>query len=104
MIPGRKFHGMMATISIVSLFTLLYACWSDTNLPIQSAPALWQIMGAVLVVCGLHLCIEILSASRKIFRRFNVEKEGLATLLAAVPFQCVYYAKRNEPRSLKNMY
>ena len=107
-IPVQKFQGMMATVSAVSIFAMLYACWGDNHLPIQSSPALWQIMGVVLGLCGLLFWLAILSSSRKMFRRFNVKKEGLATLLAAlvitVPFQYIYFAKRNEPRSLKDMY
>lgn len=107
-IPVRKFHGMMIAVSLVGIFALLYACWGDIHLPIQSSPALWQIMGVVLAVCGLLFWLAILSSSRKIFRRFNVKREGWATLIAAltitVPFQYIYYAKHNEPRSLKDMY
>ena len=107
-IPVQKFHGMMAILSGVSLLALLYACWGDTHLPAQSIPSLWQIMGAVLVLCALVFWTSILESSRKIFRRFNVKREGLMTFLSAfvitVPFLYVVYAQKNTPRALKDMY
>ncbi len=107
-IPVRKFHGMMAIICAVSLGAMLYACWGDSHLPSLSAPSLWQIMGVVLGLCALLAWVAIVASSRKLFRRFNVEKEKTATLLAAfivtAPFMYLFVAKTHSPRALKDMY
>ena len=107
-IPVKKYHGMVIILATVSVLAMLYACWGDNNLPIQSSPALWQIMGVVMGLCGLLFWTSVIVSSRKVFRRFNVEKESLATFISAfiitVPFMYVYYATRNNPRDLKDMY
>jgi len=107
-IPVQKFQGMIAILAVVCLAALAYACWGDTHLPDESAPSLWQIMGVVMGLCALLFWNAIIASSQKIFRRFNVKKEGVATLLSAlvitVPFLYGYYAVKNEPRSLKDMY
>ena len=107
-IPVHKFQGMAAIFCAVSVGAMVYACWGDANLPALSVPALWQIMGVVMGICFLCLWNGLVASSRKLFRRFNVRREGLATLFSAlvitIPFQYAYYANRNEPRDLKDMY
>ncbi|MBQ8685326.1 MAG: hypothetical protein IJ514_04050 [Clostridia bacterium] len=107
-IPVKKYHGMMAIVAVLSVFATLYACWGDSRLPAESAPSLWQIMGVVLVLCALLFWLSIFNSSTKIYRRFNVKRDKLALLLTAfvitVPVLYAYYAKKNEPRALKDMY
>ena len=107
-IPVKKYHGMVAILSVLSVLATVYACWGDTHLPVESAPSLWQIMGVILGLCALLFWLSIIASSTKIFRRFNVKKDKLAVWLSAlvitVPVLYAYYAKKNEPRSLKDMY
>lgn len=107
-IPVQKLHGTLAIVSAVSLLAMTYACWGEGHLPAESAPSLWQIMGVVLILCGLLFWTAMLESSRKIFRRFNVKREGLATVLSAfivtIPFLYVFFAQKNTPRALNDMY
>ena len=107
-IPVQKFQGMVAILCTVSIFAMLYACWGDNNLPEASIASLWQIMGVVMGLCAFLFWFALVSSSGKLFRRFNVKKEGAATLLSAlvitIPFMYAYYAKKNTPRALKDMY
>ena len=107
-IPVKKFQGMMGIICAVSLGAMLYACWGDENLPALSAPSLWQIMGVVMGLCAFLAWLALIASSRKIFRRFNVDKEKTSTFLAAfiitAPFMYMFVAKNNQPRALKDMY
>lgn len=107
-IPVQKFHGTMVILSLVSILATTYACWGDSHLPQESIPSLWQIMGVILVLCALVFWTSMLESSRKIFRRFNVEKEGLATFLSAfvitIPFAYIICAQKKQPRDIKDMY
>lgn len=107
-IPVKKYHSMMAILSIVSVFAFLYACWGDTHLPIESSPSLWQIMGVILFLCGFLAWFSLLASSIKIYRRFNVKRDKLAiwltVVVVSIPVLYAYSAKKNEPRSLKDMY
>ncbi len=107
-IPVKKMHGMAAILVSVCLLALAYACWGDENLPLQSVASLWQIMAVVIGLCAFLLWFAIVASSGKLFRRFNVKREKLATLLSALvitaPFMYVYIAATKTPRALKDMY
>ncbi|MBQ4268580.1 MAG: hypothetical protein IJB97_02895 [Clostridia bacterium] len=107
-IPVKKFHGMMAILAATVLGAALYACWGDDHLPTISAESLWQIMGVVIGLCAFLAWFAILASSRKLFRRFNVDREKTFTAIAALvitaPILYAYVAKTHTPRLLKDMY
>ena len=107
-IPVKKYHSMVAILVVVSLLAMVYGCWGDINLPVESIDSLWQIMGVVMGLCGLLFWISLIASSRKVFRRFNVDWEKTATLIAAlvitIPFMYIFVALNKTPRELKDMY
>ena len=107
-IPVKKYHGMMMILSLLSVGAFTYGCWGDTHLPIESSPSLWQIMGVILFLCAFLTWFSLLASSTKIYRRFNVKRDKLAiwlsVIVVTIPFLYAYYANKNEPRSLKDMY
>ncbi|MBR1868118.1 MAG: hypothetical protein IJ800_06050, partial [Clostridia bacterium] len=107
-IPVKRFHVYVVELVAIVLLAFVYGCWGEGNLPEPSIPALWQIMGVIMGICAFLLWMALLSSSGKIYRRFNAERENaakwLSSLVITIPFIYVYYAVKNTPRELKDMY
>lgn len=106
-IPVQKFHIVMAEYVGLTLLAVLYACWGDSHLPLESSEPLWEIMSVIIILMTFLAWMSLVVSSERLFRRFNVEKKGLATLLCAfvVTIPVVFaLVSRNEPRALADMY
>ena len=61
----------------------------------------------IIVVCALLIEISLLFGLKKAYRKMNVEKEGLYTLLSVillfVPL-LMYIASKNTPKTEEEMY
>lgn len=106
-IPVQKFHMMFIELYLLAAGSLLYACWGQNNLPTISAEALWQIMAVPFGIAVLLMYSSIIIVSRRVYRRFNVQQEGLYTVLSlpliTVPF-LYWFVSRREPRQREEMY
>lgn len=106
-IPVKKYHSFMLTIVTVGLLAFVYALWGDLRLPKVSAMALWEIMSIIFVICILLWYVSLLIASKKVYRRFNIEKENLAILFSMfiITIPIMYYiASKNTPKTPSEMY
>ncbi|MBQ8322824.1 MAG: hypothetical protein IJX91_02540 [Clostridia bacterium] len=106
-IPVRKMHGMLIALTAVILAACAYTFWGQKNLPELSAGPLKQIMTVIVVFCAFLAYVTLVLSAKKIYRRFNVKREGAFTLLSllvvTIPVLFCYVSK-NEPKTLKEMY
>lgn len=109
-IPVVKYMSMMIELVTITLIAVLYGCWGDKHLvgtKYVSHGPLWQIMGVVIGLMALITFISLLSSSKKIARRFNIQNEGFFTLccLPVITIPIAYvYASKNQPKKESEMY
>ena len=107
-IPVKKYHGMMISFFAVILFACFYLFWGQEHLLDENAKlSLKSIMLIIIVVCALLIEISLLFGVKKAYRKMNVEKEGLYTLLSVIPLSVpllMYIASKNTPKTEEEMY
>ena len=96
-IPVKKCALFIAELLAVILLCCLYWQWGINNLVPLGAERLGQIMILPVTICYALIYITVLSASARIYKRFNVRLYVLWVLLSLLllPIPFIFYTNRD---------
>ena len=93
-VPVKKCALFVAELLLVILLCCLYWQWGIYNVVSDGVKNLGQIMILPVTICYALMYITVLSASARIYKRFNVRLYVLWVLLSMLllPIPCIFYA------------